>query len=160
LDIKKRSKTRQAKREEYVVLEPAVHPGPSYSIPTTSVVSASSLFMMLAAGQLMKMTTGFVPRATGSQKKRVMPILLQQRQSKSKMKTISPTHVDLSFGVPASLSPLSSPLSSRIQQQQEQQGQHGHVGVAAQDDDDWWASKINLGTKKACSFGHHVPERH
>jgi hypothetical protein len=68
MDIKKRSKTRQAKREEYVVLEPAVQPGPSYSIPTTSVVAASSLFMMLAAGQLMKMTTGFVPRATRSQK--------------------------------------------------------------------------------------------
>jgi hypothetical protein len=68
MDIKKHSKTRQAKREDYVVLEPAVQPGTSYSIPTTSVVAASSLFIMLAAGQLMKMTTGFVPRATRSQK--------------------------------------------------------------------------------------------
>jgi hypothetical protein len=125
MDIKKRSKTRQAKREEYVVLEPAVQPGPSYSIQTTSVVAASSLFMMLAAERLMKMTTGFVPPATRSQKERVMPLLLQQRQSKSNMKMISLTHVDLSFGVPPSLSPLSSPPSSRIQQHQEQQGQHG-----------------------------------
>jgi hypothetical protein len=122
MEIKKHSKTRQAKREEYVVLEPAVQPGPSYSIQTTSVVAASSLFMMLAAERLMKMTTGFVPPATRSQKERVIPLLLQQRQSKSKMKTISLTHVDLSFGVPPSL----SPLSSRIQQHQEQQGQHGH----------------------------------
>jgi hypothetical protein len=68
MDIKKRSKTRQAKREEYVVLEPAVQPGPSYSTPTPFVVAASSLFVMLAAGQLMKMTTGFVPRVTRSQK--------------------------------------------------------------------------------------------
>jgi hypothetical protein len=119
MDIKKRSKTRQAKREEYVVLEPAVQPGPSYSIPTTSVVAASNLFMMLAAGQLMKMTTGFVLRATRSQKEGVMPLLLQQRQIKSNIKTIRLTRVDLSFGVPASL----SPLLSRIQQQQ--QGQHG-----------------------------------
>jgi hypothetical protein len=125
MDTKKRSKTRQEKREEYVVLEPAVQPGPSYSIQTTSVVDASSLFMMLAAERLMKMTTGFVLPATQSQKERVIPLLLEQRQSKSKMKTISLTHVDLSFGVPPSLSPLSSTLSSRIQQQQEQQGQHG-----------------------------------
>jgi hypothetical protein len=125
MDIKKRSKTLQAKREEYVVLEPAVHPGPSYLIQTTYVVAASSLFMMLAAERLMKMTTGFVPPATRSQKERVTPLLLQQRQSKSKMRTISLTHVDLSFGVPPTLSPLSSPLSSRIQQHQEQQGQHG-----------------------------------
>jgi hypothetical protein len=118
MDIKKRPKTRQAKREEYVVLEPAVQPGPSYSIPATSVVAASSMFTMLAAERLIKMTTGFVPPATRSQKERVMPLLLQQRQSKSKMKTISLTNVDLSFGVPPSLSPLSSPLSSRIQQQQ------------------------------------------
>jgi hypothetical protein len=47
--IKKRSKTHQAKREEYVVMEPDVQPGPIYSIQTTSVVAASSLFMMLAA---------------------------------------------------------------------------------------------------------------
>jgi hypothetical protein len=55
MDIKKRPKTRQAKREEYVVLEPAVQPGPGYLIQTTSVVAASSLFMMLAAERLMKM---------------------------------------------------------------------------------------------------------
>jgi hypothetical protein len=61
MDIKKHSKTLQSKREEYVVLELAVQPGPSYSIPTTYVVDVSSLFMMLAAGQLIKMTTGFVP---------------------------------------------------------------------------------------------------
>jgi hypothetical protein len=68
-----------SKEKEYVVLEPAVQPGPSYSIPTTSVVAASSLFMMLAAERLIKMTTGFVPPATRSQKERVMPLLLQQR---------------------------------------------------------------------------------
>jgi hypothetical protein len=61
MDIKKRSKTHQAKREEYLVLEPAVQPGPSYLIQTTSVVAASNLFMMLATERLMKMTTGFVP---------------------------------------------------------------------------------------------------
>jgi hypothetical protein len=121
MDIKKRTKTRQSKREDYVVLELAVQPRPSYSIQMTSVVAASSLFMMLAAERLMKMIKGFVPPATRSQKERVMPLLLQHRQSKSKMKTISLTHLDLSFGVPPSL----SPLSSRIQQQQQQQGQHG-----------------------------------
>jgi hypothetical protein len=109
MDIKKPTKTRQAKRVEYVVLELAVQPRPSYSIQRTSVVDASRPFMLLAAEQLMKMRTRFVPPAT------------QQRQSKSKMKTISLTHLDLFFGVPSSL----SPLSSHLQQQQEQQGQRG-----------------------------------
>jgi hypothetical protein len=77
MDIKKRSKNYQANREEYVVLEPAVQPGPSYSIQTTYVVAASSMFMMLAAERLMKMTTGFVPPVTRSQKERMMPLLLQ-----------------------------------------------------------------------------------
>jgi hypothetical protein len=121
MDIKKHTKTRQAKIEEYVVLDLAVQSIPSYSIQTTSVVDASSPFMMLAAERLMKMITGFLPPATRIQKERVMPLLLQQIQSKIKINTISLTHLDLSFGVPPSL----SPLLSHIQQQQEQQGQHG-----------------------------------
>jgi hypothetical protein len=41
MDIKKPTKTHQAKRVEYVVLELAVLPRLSYSIKTTSVVAAS-----------------------------------------------------------------------------------------------------------------------
>jgi hypothetical protein len=86
-------------------MELSVQPRSSYSIQTTSAVAASRPFMLIAAERLMKMITGCVPPVTPSHKERVMPLLLQQRHSKSKMKTISLNHLGLSFGVPPSLSP-------------------------------------------------------
>jgi hypothetical protein len=48
MDIKKPTKTHQAKIVDYVVLELSVLPRHNYSIKTTYVVAASRLFMLLA----------------------------------------------------------------------------------------------------------------
>jgi hypothetical protein len=60
IDIKKPTKTHQAKIVEYIVLELAVLPRISYSIKTASLVAASRLYMLLATELLMKMATSFV----------------------------------------------------------------------------------------------------